>query len=647
MEKARRKRIGLFVSFPEISHVRRITEGVRKACEEYGYDLCVFASSVHVSFPTEDYVAGEVNIFELANLDELDGLVIDYATISGGREDHVLKHISERIKAYPDLPVCSLESDLPGTTFIENRNEETLRELCRHAIDFHGKKNICILTGHKGNVVAENRLSVFLDEIERHGLTVSPEHIRYGDFWYTSGDTLADDIADGRVSRPDAVLCASDCMALGLIDKLIKRGIRVPEDMLVMGFDSSDEGAINFVTLSSYEPNDVDMGERAVDYIRSVIEPGASIVKRDEKPVGRFHPGASCGCDSDPLYILKQVRRQLHSSTYNYADENADQRASVGALMESYVLESFTSAKTVDECLENILGSAGLLVPYSNLYICLKEDWLDMRDERVEGYPEYMRIFVKDSKVGEDKICTVDDAIRFETKIMLPKLDENREKPEIFYFSPLHFNGKLLGYTVLEREISETYTLNIVNRNWLRYINNALEMIRSKQRLETLSIKDEMTGAYNRRGMYLCYREMLADAKPGDALFVSVVDMDGLKYINDTFGHHEGDLGIRTVCDVLMKTARENEICVRSGGDEFFLFGIGKYTKEDEADRAFAYSEAISKRSKELAKPYNISASMGCVVYEDYNAISIDNALSEADERMYNYKFRHRRHRSV
>ena len=199
----------------------------------------------------------------------------------------------------------------------------------------------------------------------------------------------------------------------------------------------------------------------------------------------------------------------------------------------------------------------------------------------------------------------------------------------------------------MEKEISETTTLNIVNRNWLRYINNAIEMIRAKHRLETISIRDEMTGASNRRGMYRCFKEMKAEAKPGDALFVCVVDMDGLKYINDTFGHKEGDFGIKTVCNVLRETAREGEICVRSGGDEFFLIGIGDYTKEDEAERAIGYSEAILKRSKELAKPFNISASMGCVVYEDLNSATLDGALSEADERMYSYKFRHRRHRSV
>ena len=366
MSVERRKRIGLFVSSPENIHVSRITEGIRRRCEEYGYDLCVFASSVHVSYPVEEYVAGEVNIYELANLRELDGIILDHATLSGSKDDFVLKRFRERLGDYPDLPVCSLDIGLEGTTLIESDNDETLRELCRHAIEVHGKKKICILTGFKGNPIAERRLAAFLDEIEKHGLSVLPEHIVYGDFWYTSGEKLAEEIADKKVEQPEAVLCASDCMAIGLINTLVKRGIGVPEDIIVIGFDSSDEGAINTITLSSFDPNDIDMGMRAVDHIRSVIEPGEPLFENSKKSVGQFHPGSSCGCEADPFYILNQIRDRIHTNVTDNLGQDSGQPVSVGALMETYVLETFTASKTVDECMGNIFGSTHLLRPFSN-----------------------------------------------------------------------------------------------------------------------------------------------------------------------------------------------------------------------------------------------------------------------------------------
>ena len=123
--------------------------------------------------------------------------------------------------------------------------------------------------------------------------------------------------------------------------------------------------------------------------------------------------------------------------------------------------------------------------------------------------------------------------------------------------------------------------------------------------------------------------------------------MDGLKYINDTFGHGEGDEGIKGLCQVLTSLTRPNEMSVRSGGDEFFLIGIGDYKKEDEALRASEFAEAVAKKSEAMNKPYNLSASIGCLVFPDYKNVNLDLALSDADEKMYNYKMRHRRHRSV
>ncbi len=260
---SRRKRIGLFVAYPELTHVRRIIEGVSSQCKKYDYDLLVFASNVHFSFPHPKYVQGEGNIFGLANPDELDGVILDVMTMMGDEGDKVLNQFLKKLSKYKDIPKCSLDMPAKGIHLIADNNEEILRESCRHVIEVHGRKKICILTGQKDNVIAESRLSIYLDEIRKHGLDVLPEHIVYGDFYYTSGDNLANRIARGEIERPDAVICASDCMAMGLIDRLDKIDIKVPEDIVVVGFDCSDEGAINPVTVASYEPSDKEVGARA------------------------------------------------------------------------------------------------------------------------------------------------------------------------------------------------------------------------------------------------------------------------------------------------------------------------------------------------------------------------------------------------
>lgn len=644
---SRRKRIGLFAAFPEIVHVRRILEGIMGQCKKYDYDLCVFSPSIHLSFPHDDYLKGEANIYNLANLEDLDGIILDTTTLTGDTDNMTQKKLIERLSKYENLPMCALELPMGKTKVIGCSNEEALREMCRHVIEVHGKKKICLLTGQQGNNVAEQRLSIFLDEIQKHGLEVLPEHIVYGDFWYFGGDALARKICANEIERPEAVLCASDCMAIGLVDYLVKHGVRVPEDIIVLGFDSSDEAAINLTTITSYEPADMAMGAEAVDYLRSLMEPETEIMPCDYNISLRFHAGASCGCMLDPTYAMKRFRDAMYISSYNQADEDFHKEVGLGVFMESYAQEAFTGSNSAEECIRNIRAYVDLLTPYRNFYLCLKENWLNMEDVIYEGYPEKMKIYISSIEIDGETHSGEGEGVSFLTKEMLPGLGENEEKPSVYYFSPVHFNGVLLGYTVLQRDLKDQPMLNIIYRNWLRYINNALELIRSKERLQTISVRDAMTGAYNRRGMYERYREMLAGAKEDDALFVSVVDMDGLKYVNDTFGHSEGDFGIKTVCSTLMSMAGPDEICVRSGGDEFFLIGIGKYTKDDEASKAIAFSDRLAEISKKTGKPYNVSASIGCIVYEDCRQVSLDGALSEADERMYRYKVKNRRHRSV
>jgi len=643
----RRKRIGVFMAHPETTHAHRILSGMMGQCEKYGYDLFVFSPSIHLSFPHENYVRGEANIYHLANPDELDGVIVDSVSMVGDPEDRISKELYARLAGYRDLPICALELPVEGIHLIRSSDEEAIREQCRHAIEVHGKKRLCLLTGHQGNEIAEMRLALYLDEIRKHGLDVLPEHIIYGDFYYYSGDALARRLAAREIPMPEAVICASDFMAMGLLDRLAKFGIRAPEDLLVIGFDSSDEGAISQTTVASYEPADMETGANAVDYLRSVIEPGAEILPLHRDISARFHAGASCGCQMDPSYAMKAFRNSLYISTYNQADEDQRDQVGIGTFMEAYVMEGFTASKTSAECYRNIYNYSDLLKPCRNFYLCLKENWKNTDDVIYEGYPDRMRVYVASSRVGDEAIYGSESAVSFPTAKMLPGLRKTDDKPSVYYFSPVHFDGELLGYTVLERELCTQPVINTVYKQWLRYLHNALEMTRSKERLETLSVRDTMTGAFNRRGMYEKYKAMLQTARDGDALLVCVVDMDGLKYINDTFGHGEGDFGIKTVCSALTSVAEKNEICVRSGGDEFFLIGIGLYSRKDEARKADAFTRAVSEASESAGKPYRISASIGCAVFDNCREISLDNALSEADERMYRYKVRSRMHREV
>ena len=609
-----RKNIALFTALPESVHARNVISGVTRQCLKYDYNVIVFASMMHLESYWKEYLQGEKRVYSLADPDEIDGVILDMTNLIEGKDQGLISEVKDVLRVKPNLPVVTLELPEGDYPVIPNRNEECLREMARHVIEKHGKKRLCILTGQKGYPISESRLGILLDEIQKHGLTVDTEHVIYGDFWYDSGDQLGKDLLEGKISLPDAILCASDFTALGLLDRLAGSKIRVPQDLLVIGFDTMDEGRCNDVVLSSFETADVAMAGDAVDYLRRIMDPEGEITPYPYNYEKSFHPGASCGCEPDYPNIMKTMRKVTYFTSHNNTTIGESMAPDFGTLMESYQMENFAVANTPEECFRSIGESIYLMRPFQEFSLYIRENWLEGREDE---WPEHLDLMKRViwAKEGDDSDCAF-----------------------VRYFSAIHFKGDFMGYAVLQRSLQKGGLLDQYYRTWLRFVNNALEMVRAKQQLMILSLRDGMTGLYNRRGMEIRLREMLDGARLGDSLFAAVIDMDGLKRINDNYGHGEGDFGIRTVSSAVAHGTKLNEICVRAGGDEFYILGVGTYKAEDMQTRKNEIADTLAEIMEGYQKPYLVSVSIGCVLSEINETLNVDAVITLADEEMYREK---------
>ena len=166
----------------------------------------------------------------------------------------------------------------------------------------------------------------------------------------------------------------------------------------------------------------------------------------------------------------------------------------------------------------------------------------------------------------------------------------------------------------------------------MRNVNNALEMIRAKYQIAYLSEHDTMTDLYNRRGMDRLVQEMKKNSSSSDKWFAIVIDMDGLKIRNDTYGHAEGDNGIIAISQAASSIAEKNEICVRGGGDEFFVIGCGNYNEKKLEKKIQDFNKNIEYHNEHLAIP--VSASIGYAI----GFLSVTGyleLLEAADKKMY------------
>lgn len=631
----KRKHICLIISNINGYHEKRILEGTKSQCKKYDYDLSVFFTKDVLSYYEKAFVDGEINIYNLINYKLFDGVVIDPLGFAGSTE--TLEKIIAAIKSQYEGPVVTLSLQCEDFPLVETQNEEILREMCQHMVTYHHYNKIFILTGPKGNSEGESRLEIFLDELGKCGVSMNDNQIFYGDFWYTSGENLAKKIISGELEKPDAVICASDHMAIGLTGELTKGGVKVPEDVAVIGFEGTLVAKLNAIPLSSYESNDAKAGAMAIDYIKSTIDPDIEVAPYESDIKSKFCRGRSCGCKTDSADFVKNLGPYIYHNDTNFSDDGEGVRSNIGVLLDSYCYEELCSATDVESCINKIAGAAFFIHPFETFYLCLREDWLDVNNDIIDGYPEKMKLVVERNKDHTLPVCSNQDGKIFDTELMLPDLFAEREEPAVFYFNAVHFNNIVFGFCVMRRKM-DLPPLDIVYKNWIRFVTNSLEMTRAKNRYMVMSVLDSMTGLYNRRGMTQYLEMMINTMTASDKLFVAVIDMDGLKYINDTFGHKDGDACINRLGCIIRNVLSENEIAVRAGGDEFYIVGVGEYTSENCEAKKENFLQAVSENGVFPDKEYNLSASIGYTLWNHENKLDLDELITRADEKMYQFK---------
>jgi diguanylate cyclase (GGDEF)-like protein len=165
-----------------------------------------------------------------------------------------------------------------------------------------------------------------------------------------------------------------------------------------------------------------------------------------------------------------------------------------------------------------------------------------------------------------------------------------------------------------------------------------LERERAEEALRNLSLTDPMTGLYNYRGFFtLAEHQARIARRTGQTSLLIYADMDGLKQINDTFGHNEGSVAISKVSDILRKTFREYDIIARLGGDEFAILApnVSGWEMEGILERL---NENTRTYNQEANHPFPLRLSIGAISIDPREEATIEEQIERADKAMYKDK---------
>lgn len=171
----------------------------------------------------------------------------------------------------------------------------------------------------------------------------------------------------------------------------------------------------------------------------------------------------------------------------------------------------------------------------------------------------------------------------------------------------------------------------------MRAVRCAAKQYLLQAELGNLAITDDLTGLYNRRGFQaLAERQLKLGRRSGREMLLFFIDVDGLKQINDLWGHPEGDRTLRRTAEILRKTFRDSDIIARLGGDEFAVLAIEASGRSEASvkGRLQKYLHATNAGETQC----KISLSIGVARFGHHKPTSIPELMAQADLAMYQCK---------
>lgn len=225
--------------------------------------------------------------------------------------------------------------------------------------------------------------------------------------------------------------------------------------------------------------------------------------------------------------------------------------------------------------------------------------------------------------------------------IFISALDQTNDKVQAFELGGQDYITK--PFQELEVLIRVKNQLIIQQQQYQLVKQNQLlereiqERLKAEAEIRQLSLTDELTGLYNRRGFFFLANQQLKIAKHTKVFFYLLfIDLDGLKQVNDSFGHEIGDKMIVATAEILKQSFRDSDIIARLGGDEFALFISSRLGDGDAF--YFRLQSSIGEFNHDHSNSYKLSMSIGIKQCSLNEHTSLEQCLEEADKLMYHDK---------
>jgi len=297
--QTRRYRIALLVNFLDSAYQMSLRMAVGRVAERRNLDLVV---AIGRALDPEDENERAMNVlYDWLTKSSIDGAIL----VAGGLANRAgTEGIAKLCQRLAPVHACTIGLELPGVPAIVINNRAAMRAQVEHLAQYHGCRRIAYVSGPGYNAEANERLDGYRDALAAAHIAFDPALVAWGEFSLPTGRSAMQAILE-RTRDIDGVVAGNDYMAQGAMETLLQHGLRVPENVLVAGFDDAPVARFALRSLTTAAQPIEEMAERAVDaLVRSMSGEAPTPVSRLTAHIMRRE---SCGCG----YVVSNSARKL------------------------------------------------------------------------------------------------------------------------------------------------------------------------------------------------------------------------------------------------------------------------------------------------------------------------------------------------
>lgn len=693
METKSNRTVAMLTTWLDGWYQSQLWRGAVESARSHGVRLLTLVGYARPDVPMP---AGPESILGLAARSQIDGVMLSSGPLSFWEGAHALEQIRGWI---PQAATVSLGLDLKELDSVLP-DGHGIDDIVSHFVKVHASRRIAFIGGPPQNPDAQRRFDDYKKALQKAGLPYDPAFVEIGGF-YLEGGMQAMERLLNRGLRIDAVVAANDTMAIGAHRVLTSRGFRIPTDILISGYDDTQEGRTLLTPLSTVSNPMREIAFKGLELcLERISDPSATPCKLQIPTKVKIRK--SCGCLGnihDGIFERKDFPEDLYNEALQLLlDESALKRKDFLFWLQQNLAEARTSIESPifhivgalsDDSLKNntanldkhrvaLLGQAMGMVTEARIAqlgnrLQLQESLIrdlhrtsnalhanpepfamvqNLADCTKDWIPDGMRLMMIHDDFSPSPptdLSTVVFSYRVEIHrgqiIPIPAQEDLLPAKvipgEIWTAVPLEESGMRFGIALFrnwDKDESFVEHLRLVLSTSFSISWRTRSEHRLRETLHRLAIRDEMTGLYNRRGLQEISAYLESQSlRENKPIAVFCVDMDHLKPINDTYGHAEGDMAIQALAKTLEACFRGSDVLARLGGDEFAVLALVQ-DSQDMAMLVARFRNLLREKSMSLGRPWELSASIGAVLSVSSNPLNVDQEVHRADRLLYHEK---------